>query len=135
MTISSVRIGSVLMLSTILLLAVAGCSDDPFSPYEPEVSNEAGTFELQATGVQGVSLTRDYAWSSEGAIANVNQATTVDQGRATLRILDAGDSVVYERDLAANGTFETDSGTGSGWTIRIILTDYSGTVNFRVESP
>lgn len=123
------------LAATALWLVAAGCSDDPFAPYEPEINNEAGTFQLQATGVEGVSLTRSYAWTSEAATANINQSTTVDRGTATLRIFDGEGTQIYERSLASNGTYESDAGTGTDWTIRIILTDYTGTVNFRVESP
>lgn len=130
-----IRFIPLLLAAAVLMVAVAGCSDDPFAPYEPEINNEAGTFQLQATGVEGVSLTRSYSWTSEAVTANINQATTVDRGTATLRIFDAADTMIYERSLAANGTYATDAGSGSDWTIRIILTDYTGTVNFRVESP
>jgi hypothetical protein len=116
-------------------LFLAGCSDDPFAPYEPEVANETDNFSLQATGVEGVSMTRDYAWQNTGTTANVNQATTVNKGTATLRILDDQGAQVYSKNLATNGTATTSAGEAGMWTIRIILTDYSGTINFSAEAP
>lgn len=116
-------------------LPLVGCNDDPFAPYEPEIANVADSFSLQATGVEGVSLTRDYAWQNTGTTANVNQATTVTKGTATLRILDDAGVQVYSKNLATNGTATTSAGQAGMWTIRIILTDYSGTVNFSAEAP
>ena len=126
-------------LAILVLLAASlflnGCSDDPFAPYEPEISNNVDSFSLQATGVQGVTTTRDYIWENTGVTANVNQATTVTKGTASLKILDGEGQEVYLKDLAANGTFTTTTGLAGDWTIRVILSNYSGTINFSLEKP
>lgn len=117
------------------LTPLAGCDDDPLAPFEPEISNETDSFSLQATGVRGVTLTRDYLWRNTGTSANVNQATTVTGGSARLTILDDRGDVLYFGSLSGNGTFSTESGESGGWTIRVALDDYSGTTNFSAEKP
>jgi hypothetical protein len=128
-----------LLAGTLLFLAasalIGGCGDDPLAPFEPEVSNAVDSFSLQATGVQGVSLTRNYTWQNTGTSANLNQATTVSKGSATLTLLDADGTQVYQGDLADNGTFSSETGTSGAWTIRLRLSSYSGTVNFTAEKP
>ena len=63
----------------------------------------------------------------------MNQATTVTAGSITLVVEDATGAEVYNQSLAVNGTLETATGTTGAWTIRIIYTNASGTVNFRVQ--
>ena len=116
-------------------LFVSGCSDDPFAPYEPEIDNNTDSFSLQATGVEGVTTTKDYVWSNTGTSANVNQATTVSKGSVTLKVLDGEGQQVYLANLSSNGTSQTSTGVSGDWTIRLVLTDYSGTINFSLEKP
>ena len=125
----------VLTTLALSLLFLAGCSDDPFAPYEPEISNNTDSFSLQATGVEGVTTTKDYVWSNTGNSANVNQATTVSRGSITLKILDGAGDQAYLANLSSNGTSETSTGEAGDWTIRLVLTDYSGTINFSLEKP
>ena len=134
------RSSFVLVTSMVLVLLAAslfltGCSDDPFAPYEPEISNNTDSFSLQATGVEGVSATTDYVWRNTGTTANVNQATTVNEGSASLKILDGEGVQVYLNDLATNGTATTSAGASGDWTITVLMSDYSGTVNFSLEKP
>ena len=126
-------------LSALILLAgslvLTGCSDDPFAPYEPEISNKVDSFSLQATGVENVTTIKDYIWENTGVSANVNQATTVNRGTASLKVLDGEGQEVYLANLATNGTSTTSTGLTGDWTIRVILTGYSGTINFSLEKP
>jgi hypothetical protein len=59
----------------------------------------------------------------------------VTAGSATLTIRDASGTQVYTRNLADNGTFLTNAGTSGSWTIQVVLTNMSGTINFRVQKP
>jgi hypothetical protein len=124
------------MLVGILLAgAVSACGDDPLAPFEPEVANLTDSFQLQATDITGITATVTYTWQNTGTTANVNQATVKNAGTAVLTISDADGTQVYSQDLAANGTFQTGAGTAGGWTIRVVLAEFSGTVNFRSEKP
>jgi hypothetical protein len=133
------RLHSRLVLLALLAIAslslLAGCDDDPLSPFEPEVTNMPDSFQLQATGVTNRTLVRTYSWLNSGASGDVNQATTVSRGSATLSILDDAGQTVYSGDLADNGTFTTAAGDPGTWTIRLELDRYSGTLNFRVQTP
>lgn len=136
---STTRINQLKMTAVLLALAwialLSGCSDDSLTPFEPELSNNTDSFSLQATGVTNVSQTRTYAWSNTGTTANINQATTVTRGSASLIILDVMGDDVYRDSLAENGTFTTTAGVVGDWTIRMVLSDFSGTINFSLEKP
>jgi hypothetical protein len=124
-------------IALICLVAVAatGCNNDSLAPFQPEVTNQPDTFQLQATAVKNVTTTLEYDWQNSGTTANVNQATVMTDGAASLTILDADGTQMYARDLAENGTFVTGAGTAGLWTIRMVLTSFDGTLNFRVEKP
>lgn len=118
----------------LILFASLACSDS-LAPFQPEIANVPGNFQLQATNVRNVTNTFEYTWQNAGTTANVNQATTISSGAAQLTILDSQNGVAYTRDLGDNGTFTTTAGTAGAWTIRMVLTNYSGTLNFRVQTP
>ncbi len=126
---------TVIMVGILLAGAVSACGDDPLAPFEPQVANLTDSFQLQATDVTGVTATVTYTWQNTGTTANVNQASVKNAGTAVLTISDAGGTQVYSQDLAANGTFQTTAGTTGGWTVRVVLSDFSGTLNFRAEKP
>jgi hypothetical protein len=124
-----------LMASAVLFLIVAACGDDPLAPFAPEIGNAPDNFQFQATALRGVSTVAEYDWPCSGAAANVNQATALTGGSATLVIRDAAGAEVYRRALTANGTFQTASGAAGVWRIRVQLDRASGAVNFRVQRP
>lgn len=101
-----------LMLCLLLALA-AGCGgESALNPaFQPQISNLTDNFQFQATGVTNVTQTLQYSWQNTGTTANVNQATVLTAGSATLTIRDAAGTQVYTRNLADNGTFATNAGT------------------------
>ena len=124
------------LVTPLLVLVVGACSEDPaapLAPFEPQINNIQDSFEFQATGVTNVTWTFEYTWANSGTAANVNQATTVTAGAATLTLLDAAGTQVYTQSLSANGTFPTTVGPTGNWRVRVVFTNYSGTVNFRAE--
>jgi hypothetical protein len=40
---------------------------------------------------------------------------------------------VYSRSLSDNGTFTSAAGTTGTWTIRVVFSGTSGTINFRSD--
>ena len=124
------RVAIVLLLAT-----VAGCGGgSALNPqFQPQVTNQPDNFQFQSTGVTNVTQTLQYTWQNSGTMANVNQATTVTAGTATLTIRDAATTQVYQANMTANGTFVTNAGTTGAWTIQVTLTSFSGTINFRVQ--
>ena len=127
-----------LKCAVLLLLAgmFAGCGGGNSalnSQFQPQVANQQDNFQFQSTGVQNVTQTLTYTWQNTGTAASINQACTAAPGTAFLHLLDAGGNSVYSADLAANGTFSSITGTAGTWTIRVVLTNVNGTLNFRVQ--
>lgn len=113
-------------------LSAISCSD-PLAPFQPEVGNATDNFQLQATNVSDVSATREYSWSNTGTRATVNHATTTTGGTAWLTIRDAAGTTVYDKQLVPSLNEPTAAGVAGNWTIRLRLTGYSGTLNYRVQ--
>ena len=123
------------VLITFLGLLLGGCSDDPLAPFEPEINNATDSFQFQATGVSDVTTTLTYAWRNTGTLANVNHSTTTTSGQARLVIRTAGGTVVYDKQLQPSLNEPTTAGVSGDWRIDVILTNYTGTLNFRVQKP
>ena len=120
------------------VLILAGCGGrrvltDP--AFQPQIINQTDSFALQATNISGVTQTMQYTWQNTGSSANVNQATVLTGGSATLTIMDAAGQQVYTNSVTANGTFQTSSGMAGNWTIRLLVSNGTGTLNFRVQKP
>ena len=123
-------------LAVALLFAAAilgaGCGDS-LDPFEPELTSATDNFQLQATGVTDVTLTRTYSWANTGTRASINHSTTTSQGNTQLTIRDAAGAVVYSKALSPSLNEPTTAGVAGAWSIELRLTNYSGTLNFRVQ--
>lgn len=121
----------------LLLATVAGCGGggSALNPqFQPQVTNQADNFQFQTTGITNITQTLQYTWQDSGTLASINQACSITGGTATLTILDANGTQVYSASLAANGTFTTSpAGVAGNWTIKVVLSNVSGTLNFRVQ--
>jgi hypothetical protein len=120
-------------LVIICVFAISRCSDNTLAPFQPEVTSATDNFQLQATGVKNRSATLNYSWDNTGTRAKINHSTTTSFGTARLIITDTGGAPVYEKTLAPSLTDTTTTGTAGTWTIRLVLNNYSGTLNFRVQ--
>ena len=131
---SSKFVTGLALVVTIALAAACGDSTGPLAPFEPQIANAPDDFQFQASGVTNVTWTFNYVWSNTGDSATVNQSTTTSGGSAVLKIFNqAGTVELYSQDLSSNGTFGMTKSTAGNWRIRVIFTNYSGTVNFRVQ--
>ncbi len=124
---------SVLAVAVFTLAAACSNSTGPLAPFQPQINNLADNFQFQATGVTNVTWTYNYTWANSGDSATVNQATTTTAGSATLTISDANGTQLYSQSLNANGTFGMTKGLHGNWIVKVVFTNYSGTVNFRVQ--
>jgi len=118
------------------LLVGAGCGSDPVAPldpFEPQINSSTDNFQLQATDVQDVATTLEYSWVNTGTQAAVDHSTTTSVGSATVVIKDTNGAVVYSHGLEPSLNADTATGVAGTWTITLVLTDYSGTLNFRVQ--
>ena len=118
-----------------LFAALTGCgSDNTLSPqFQPEIMNTADNFQFQATGVTNVTQTLSYSWTNTGTQANVDQSCSMTQGSATVQIRDGQGTLVYDQSLADGGTFVSSAGVAGTWTIRVVLVNLDGTLNFRAQ--
>lgn len=121
------------VMAAVLVASLALACSDPLRPFEPQVSNSPDNFEVQATGVIGVTLERTYVWQNSGTRATINHSTTTENGIARVVILDAAGVVVYDKALVPSLNEPTLAGTPGAWQIELILTGYTGTLNFRVQ--
>ena len=123
-------------LTVAALLILAACGSDPTDPladFEPQVNNATDSFELQATDVTEVGTVLQYAWENTGSLASVDHSTTTANGAAGLVIRDAAGTIVYDQGLVPSLNEDTAPGSAGTWTISLALSDYTGTLNFRVE--
>jgi len=124
------------LLTTCLTLVVAlGCGGGTaLNPkFQPQVANNPDNFQFQTTGVTNVTQTLTYQWQDSGTAASINQACSVTGGSAFINLRDANNNLVYSADLKSNGTFTSIAGTAGTWTIEVVLSSVSGTLNFRVQ--
>ncbi len=121
--------------SIILVLVLAGCGNDPLAPFDREVTNVTDSFQLQATDVRSVTTTLTYTWRNTGSVANVNHSTTTTGGSARLVVRSPDGTQLYDKALVASLNEQTGSGIAGDWTIQVVLTGYSGTLNFRLQKP
>ena len=118
------------------LMMLSACGSDPTDPiaqFEPQVNNATDSFQLQATDVTDVGTFLQYTWQNTGTQASVDHSTTTASGAAGLVIKDASGTTVYDQSLAPSLNEDTASGSSGSWTITVELSQYSGTLNFRVQ--
>ncbi|WP_411281255.1 hypothetical protein [Gemmatimonas sp.] len=125
---------------TSLLVVMAACGSDPLGPgdplgaFQPEISNAADNFSLQATGVTNVTTTINYTWANSGTRATINHSTTTRAGSTLLVIKDANGATVYSKALSPSLNEPTSPvGVAGRWSVQLTLTNYSGTLNFRAQ--
>ncbi len=128
------------MKRTVALVAAltiaSGCGSDstgPLTPFEPQINNAPDSFQLQATDVSDVGATLQYSWENTGTQASVDHSTTTASGTAQVTIRDASGGTVYDHGLVPSLNEDTSSGSPGTWTISVVLAQYSGTLNFRVQ--
>ncbi|NNF27556.1 MAG: hypothetical protein HKN73_10080, partial [Gemmatimonadetes bacterium] len=126
-----------LLLAPMAATALGACSDSdtPLALFEPEIANVTDSFQLQASGLTGVTTSVDYNWENTGTEADIDQSGVLTGGEASLTILDAAGSTVYTADLASTGSYQSTSGQAGMWIVRLTTTDAQGDLNFRVQKP
>lgn len=118
-------------MMTILAAAAMGCGTTDPSGFE--VSNVQDNFALQTLAMTRTTRTSRYTWQNSGTRATVNHSTTTSAGTATLVVKDAAGTTVYTKGLVPSLNEPTSVGTAGAWTVELVFSGYSGTVNFRVQ--
>lgn len=128
------RLGvGIIVLAAIGSVVACGDSTGPLAPFQPQISNAPDNFQFQASGVTNVTYTFTYTWSNSGDSATVNQATTTAGGSVTLTVSDSNGAQLFSQTLGSSGTLGMTKGVHGNWTIKVVFTNYTGTVNFRVQ--
>lgn len=135
---SSVRVRTTPLCVLFLALVLAGCggssSNNALNPqFQPQVANATDNFQFQTTGVTNVTQTLNYTWQDSNIRATINQSTSITAGSASITLRDSANNLVYSGDLKNNGTFTSIGGVAGPWTIQVVLSGVSGTLNFRVQ--
>ena len=118
----------------LFLMSCGGTTNSALNPqFQPQVNNATDNFQFQTSNLTSITQTLDYSWQNSGTRATVNQACAITGGTATLTLSDPQGLVVYSGDLNANGTFSSIAGVTGAWKIHIVLTNVSGTLNFRAQ--
>jgi len=125
----------VALLSIIFLpLLVIGCKDDSASPGKNlEITNIIDNFQYQVSEMRNYTQTTTYAWRNTGSMANVNQSCAITGGTAVLNLFDSTGAQLYNHNLAENGSYVSTAGAASNWTVQLVLSNVTGTLNFRVQ--
>lgn len=123
----------IIALAAIASVIACGDSTGPLAPFQPQIGNAPDNFQFQASGVTNVTYTFTYAWSNSGDSATVNQSTTTTGGSVTLTISDANGTQLFSQAIGSSGTLGMTKGVHGTWTVKVVFTNYSGTVNFRVQ--
>ncbi len=119
-----------------LLLAfgtLSACGSDPLGPFQPQISNAADNFQLQATNVANLTTTVNYAWTNSGTRATINHSTVTSAGTTLLVIKDGTGATVYSKALSPSLNEPTTVGQAGMWSVQLTITNYSGDLNFRAQ--
>jgi hypothetical protein len=124
------------VVSLICLAFFSACSkndNNSLASFQPEISNKTDNFQLQATNVKQVTTTIDYNWTNTGTMASIDKSGILTAGSSRVLIYDNNGTNVANSDLKVTGGETSSVGVAGLWKIRLELTKYDGTLNFRVQ--
>ena len=107
--------------------------NDSLAAFQPEISNLTDNFQLQATNVKQLSTVIEYNWTNTGTMAAIDKSGVLTAGTANLTIFDKNGTNVYSSSLQTTGSATTSAGIAGLWKIRVNLSTYDGTLNFRAQ--
>ena len=102
--------------------------------YTPVITNDTDNYEFQVT-LKGITNREEDRWQNTGNAANVTLSSAVSGGTATVSIMDADGTVLYTHALDGSGLGGTGAGTSGLWTIVVVMTNTTGTLDFKVQKP
>ena len=127
----------VFLIITIMGMGVifSGCGDstNSLAAFQPEIINNVDDFSFQITDADNVTTTVTYSLQNTGTQVSIDQSPGTTAGSASISILDANGTEVYQKDLSTNGNFQSSNGTAGTWSIVVDFQNYIGTMNFRVQ--
>ncbi len=122
--------------SVLLVVLLVGCGTDPLGAFPREFTNADDRFEFETlSDVIDITRTETFDWSNSGITADISSQTTTNGGEARLVLRDAGGAEVYNDVLTPDLAATTQGGESGAWTIELVLTNYSGSIHFVIETP
>jgi len=113
--------------------ACSKSQNNSLANFQPEIANVADNFQLQASNVTQVTTTIDYIWTNSGTMATIDKSGILSSGTARILIFDKDGTNVSINDLKTTGNESTSAGVAGAWKIRLELSNFNGTLNFRVQ--
>ena len=98
-----------------------------------EVTSATDQFQFQLTALNDVTDSRSYDWENTGDQATIDISQAIASGSAVLTIRDADGTVMYDADIGADNDTTTPQGVPGTWQVDVVLTNVTGTFNFRVQ--
>ena len=136
MRITPARRTAARVFAALAILAATGCGESAnlIGPdNQLEATNATDQFQFQLTALDEVSDSRTYDWENTGTQATIDISQAITNGSAMLTIRDADGTVLYDSDIAEDNDGNTPVGTAGTWRIEVVLSETSGTFNFRVQ--
>lgn len=130
------RLPRLMLAGMAVMIAAAGCNGgSALAPqYQPQVSNTPNVkFSFQATGIQQVSDALTYSWNVSSGQVVIHPATNTTSGTVSLTLKDAAGTVIYSGTIPPSGDITPPAGAPGPWQVGVVLTDYTGTINFAVQ--
>lgn len=120
------------LLSGIVIFSSCKKDKSP-DPSQPQILNQTDNFTFSVKNMNNVTRVLEYTWVNNGTQASITQATNLQGGTVVLKVYDATNTELYSNSIDNNGSFITASGTPGTWKIKVILTNYSGSVDFTAQ--
>jgi hypothetical protein len=119
-----------------ILIAVCGalaCEDS--DPFRVEVTNQGEQFFFGLEGeFPGATASQEFVWQNTGRMARVTLNSRLTGGAGVFTIWDSIGQLVFTGNLAAIGSFRSDSGAVGAWVIRVDTNSLIGTVNLWIQT-
>jgi hypothetical protein len=116
------------------LSPLVGCRETT-NPVElsARVVNQPGSFEYRSDGLTGVTYQAVYLWPNTGTSATIEHSTVVQSGQVRLTLVDPHARVMYDVELRPGAALEVGVGAVGSWSVIVTVTDFTGTIDFRVR--
>lgn len=118
-------------LAVVLAVLLAGCAERG----KEQLSNNVDSFRYSATWETKIG-TNTYAWENTKGQAEVYVPQAGESGVLTVRVKDAGGTVVYQEDHVGLGStrVRTTAGSPGAWTVELVFEAFRGQVDVSVRA-
>jgi hypothetical protein len=122
------------IVSVVIAAGFLACTDLNQSPFVPVVTNVVDTFNFTVVAT-GATRTVRYMWTTTATAAEVDLASNITGGSASVTITDADNTQVFDHSLDGSGPTLTTAATAGDWLILMTLSNTTGTIHLTVKKP